>query len=297
MYRSPAYEAVLLRLDRFARDDTAPILLVGESGTGKTTLARRIHDHSVRASGPFEHMVLSAIPDGVAASALFGHVVGAYTGARDHRAGHLVSARGGTLFLDELGKATLPVQAMLLHAIEYGVLRPVGADRDVRVNVRIVAATSADLQALAARGEFLPDLLARLACFTVTIPPLRERRADIPGLIGEILERRARAVGYHTAPQIAKDLLEALCQARWPDNLRQLDGVIHRLLIEADGAPVLTLGHCMAELSWLAQLGTGGRAGIAEIEEALAKTGNNVSGAARLLGITPKTLRRRRRAT
>lgn len=285
----------MLRLGRFARDDTAPILLVGESGTGKTRLARHIHEHSPRARGPLELVVLSTVPDSVAASALFGHVAGAYTDARQSRKGALLSAQDGTLFLDELGKASLPVQGMLLHVLEYGVFRPVGADRDVRVNVRIVAATSADLTDLVARGEFLPDLLARLDSFIVTIPPLRERKADIPALFHESLERYAAGAGYDRAPAVADDLLEAFRNAPWPGNLRQLDGVVHRLLLEANGAPCLTVGHCIAELSWLAELARGRSAGAAEIEEALRTTGGNVSAASRLLGVTPKTLRRRRR--
>jgi DNA-binding NtrC family response regulator len=294
-YRSSAYQAVLLRLDRFARDDTAPILIVGESGTGKTTLARRVHAASPRGAGPFEHVVLSALADGIASSALFGHIVGAFTDARHNRVGHFASASGGTLFLDELGKASRTLQAMLLHALEYGIIRPVGSDRDVRVTARVVAATNADLDDLAARGEFLPDLLARLSAFRIRVPPLRERRADIPELVHECLVRHSRAAGYAEPPGVHDELLEALRRARWPDNLRQLDGVVHRLLLEAEGASCLTLAHCTAELSYIADLAAGRTARSAEIEAVVAKTRGNLSAAARLLGIDRKTLRKRRR--
>ena len=293
-YSSNAYQSVLLRLDRFARDDTAPLLIVGESGTGKTTLARRAHHNSPRRNGPFEHVVLSALADGIASSALFGHIVGAFTDARHNRVGHFASASGGTLFLDELGKASRTLQAMLLHALEYGVIRPVGSDRDVRVSARVIAATNADLDELAARGEFLPDLLARLAAFRVTVPPLRERRADIPALVHECLARHAEAAGYEEPPVIDEELMRALRNAPWPDNLRELDGVVHRLLLEGDGARRLTLGHCTAELSYIAAVARSQSAGASEIEEAVARTRGNISAAARFLGIDRKTLRKRR---
>jgi sigma54-dependent transcription regulator len=190
---SSAYQAALLRLVRFARDDTAPILIEGESGTGKTTLARLVHAQSPRAKGPFQNVVLSALDDGIAASELFGHVAGAFTDARRTRAGHFVSANGGTLFLDEIGKTSLRLQSKLLHALEYGEIRPVGSDREVRVNSRVVAATNIDLTQLVSTNAFLPDLRARLMAFRVTIPPLRERRTDIPGLVVESVRHHARA--------------------------------------------------------------------------------------------------------
>jgi DNA-binding NtrC family response regulator len=291
-YRSSAYQATLGRLARFARDDTAPILLQGESGTGKTALARQIHLLSPRARGPFQHIVLSTLDDGVASSELFGHVAGAFTDARRPRAGHFASASGGTLFLDEIGKASRPIQAKLLHALEYGEIRPVGSDRDMRVNVRIIAATNIDLMDLVEDGEFLPDLHARLATFRIVLPPLRERRADIPFLVQESLHRHARATGYdETPPQIEDALMRALQRAPWTNNLRELDATIHRLLIEAEGAPRITLGHCRDELTRLA---TGGRDSATltseQIEEAVARSGS-LSGAARLLGVDRKTLR------
>jgi two-component system, NtrC family, response regulator len=294
--RSASYQAALQRLERFARDVTAPILLEGESGIGKTMLARRIHEMSPLARAPFQHIVLSTLDDGVASSELFGHVPGAFTDARHPRAGHFASANGGTLFLDEIGKATRSLQAKLLHAIEYGEIKPVGSDRDIKVHVRIVAATNVDLAELVDRNEFLADLRARLASFAIRLPALRERRADIPALVREAVERHAGACGYETAPIISDELLDALRAAPWPNNLRELDATMHRLLLEADGAPTITLGHCVDGLSYLSTGRPQSREITrAQIDEALQKAGS-VSGAARLLGIDRKTLRLKRRA-
>ena len=289
-YRSSAYHAALLRLARFARDETASILIEGESGTGKTTLARRAHLLSPRSRGPFHTVVLSTLDDGVAGSALFGHVAGAFTDARGSRAGHFVSANGGTLFLDEIGKASRALQGKLLHALEYGEIRPVGSDREIRVNARIIAATNTPLDDLVLEGCFLPDLRARLSAFRIRIPPLRERRSDIPALVAESVKRHACAAGYSQGhPDIHPDLLEALRSAPWPDNLRQLDGVIHRLLVEADGAPVISLGHCTDDLSYISGCTRMPR----EQLEAVVQTAGTLSAAARQLGIDRKTLRRK----
>lgn len=288
---STSFQAALARLDRFARDDTAPILLQGESGTGKTVLARRIHALSPRCRGPFQHIVLSAVDDGIASSELFGHVAGAFTDARRPRAGYFVSASGGTLFLDEIGKASRSVQAKLLHAIEYGEIRPVGSDRDMKVNVRVVAATNLDLADLVQRDQFLPDLRARLAVFRIVLPPLRERRADIPALVREAIARHAKGCGYDQVPAVHPHLMDALRRAPWPNNLRELDATVHRLLLEANGARTVTLGHCLDDLCHLATGRVDHRSLTREqIDEAL-KQADSISGAARLLGVTRKTLR------
>jgi DNA-binding NtrC family response regulator len=294
-YRSSSYQATLLRLARFAKDDTAPILLQGESGTGKTSLARHVHASSPRARGRFQQVVLSTLDDGVASSELFGHVAGAFTDARRPRTGHFASANEGTLFLDEIGKASHALQCKLLHALEYGEIRPVGSDRDFTVNVRIVAATNVDLSQLVREERFLPDLYARLGTFRVTLPPLRERRADIPALVAECVRRHAAAAGYTTPPVVHPGLMAAFLRASWPNNLRELDATIHRLLLEAQGAEVLTLGHCTDELSHLAApRGAAGELTAEHIDAAVSQAGS-LSGAARLLGVDRKTLRLKRR--
>jgi two-component system NtrC family response regulator len=294
-YKSVAYQRALTQLQRFARDRRAAILIEGESGTGKTRLARLVHALSPRAGNAFEQVVLSAADDALIGSALFGHVNGAYTDARYARAGHFASANGGTLFLDEIGKASLIVQQKLLHVIECGEFRPVGSDRDTRVDVRIIAASNVSLESLAVQGSFLSDLFARLRTFRVYLPALRERRADIPLLAQMMVHARALDVGYRTPPDIASDLLHALQQAPWPHNLRQLDATLHRILIDAEGAEVLTLAHCMDDMAFLRDTSCRPALTPDRIAEALTSQGS-MSAAARALGVDRTTLYRHRRA-
>jgi len=232
------------------------------------------------------------LDDSLASSELFGHVAGAFTDARRNRAGHFVSANGGTLVLDEIGKATRGVQQKLLHAVEYGEIRPVGSDRDVRVDVRLVLATNVSLQRLVEEDEFLPDLYARVAMFRVVLPPLRERRADIPLLVERYVANHAPGCGYAGSPVVDPALMRALQCATWPHNLRQLDATVHRILVEAEGADAIALEHCVDDLSYL-QGGAGARAGLdaERVDLALSRAGS-VSGAARILGVDRTTVHR-----
>jgi DNA-binding NtrC family response regulator len=281
-------------LERFARDASATILLDGESGTGKTTLARFIHARSPRATRPFQQIVLSTLDDPLAASELFGHVSGAFTGARQTRTGQFASANGGTVFLDEIGKASLAVQSKLLHVVECGEFRPIGSDRDVRVDVRVVAATNVCLHQQEASGSFLPDLHARLSAFRVRVPPLRERRADIPMLATQSLAEHARRCGI-APPRIHKDLLQELQRAEWPNNIRQLHAAMHRILVDAEGAPELTLDHCEDEsLSLHTMAGATLPITKQRIADAIANAGT-VSGAATLLRVDRSTIYRYQR--
>jgi DNA-binding NtrC family response regulator len=291
-YPSAAYRRLVEQLERFARDDRATILLEGESGTGKTTMARYIHSRSPRASRTFQQVVLSTIEDPLAASELFGHVPGAFTDARQPRAGQFASANGGTVFLDEIGKASLAMQYKLLHIVEYGSFRPVGSDREVRVDVRIVAATNVSLDEAVSVGRFLPDLLARLSAFCVRVPPLRERRVDIPLLAAQSVAAHARRRGLDTPPAIHDDLLHALQRAEWPNNLRQLDAAMHRILVDADGAPELTLDHCEDETLGLTMVDR--KLTPERIAEAIEQEGS-VSAAARRLRVDRTTIHRHRR--
>lgn len=234
----------LRQLDRYARYVHALVLLEGESGTGKSYFARYLHERSPRAAGPFESVVLPTLDDNLAPSELFGHVSGAYTDARHPRMGRFLSAGGGTLFLDEIGKASPRVQAKLLHAVEYREIWPVGSDRSVRVDVRLVAATNVPLEELVDTGAFLPDLVPRLSGFRVRLPALRERAEDVPALVEQFVQLRAPHCGYGDHPPGVDARLIALLQAaEWPHNLRQLDATVQRLLVQADGAPVLTIDH------------------------------------------------------
>ena len=286
------YRAALDLIDKFARDRTAAILIEGESGTGKTLLARRVHELSPRRAAPFRQCVLSAMDDNFASDELFGHVPGAYTGARDGRAGLFVSAAGGTVFLDEIGKASLYVQQKLLHAIEYGEVRPLGSDREIPVDVRIVAATNIPIVDLVEQRQFLPDLYARLKTFRIILPALRERASDIPYLVRLSVAHRAGACGYEVPPNIADDLMESLVHAKWPDNLRELDAAVHRLLVEAAGAEVLTLRHAADLLLEQARSQRDRRLEPEAVRDALIRSRNKKAGAARLLGVSRSTIYR-----
>ena len=294
-FRSTPYLRALRQIELYARAQGISILLEGESGTGKTRLARYIHRLSPRASGPFETVDLGALDDGVASSELFGHTAGAFTDARRNRAGLFVSASGGTLFLDEIGKASLAVQRKLLRAIELGEVRPVGADRGVRVDARVIVASNIPIGRLVEQDKFLPDLCARLEVFRVTLPPLRERRADIPILVSHYVELHAPHCGYRVAPQVDSDLMFALQRAPWPNNLRQLDSTIHRMLIHAEGAPRLSRELCADDLEYLNQYGKPKEPTlrIDSVEQAVEIAGS-VAGAARLLGRHRSTIYRER---
>ena len=294
-FPSAAYRRLLAQLDRFARDASATILLEGESGTGKTTLARYVHGRSPRAARPFQQVVLSTIEDPLAGSELFGHISGAYTDARQSRSGQFASANGGTIFLDEIGKASLAMQCKLLHVVEHGEFRPVGSDREMRVDVRLVVATNVSLAEEVVRGRFLPDLYARLCAFRVRIPALRERRADIPLLAQQSLAAHARRSGYGATPRIHADLMDALQRAEWPNNLRQLDAAMHRILVDADGAPELTLAHCEDESLGLHAFAEAALPLTPErIADAIRREGS-VSAAARVLKVDRTTLHRHQR--
>jgi DNA-binding NtrC family response regulator len=298
---SPALRAALRLIDCFAPHDSLPVLIEGESGTGKSYAARALHLRSPRAGYVFHQVILAALDDNLAASDLFGHLSGAYTDARQSRPGHFVSANGGTLFLDEIGKASAAVQRKLLHAVEHYEVWPVGADRAVRLNVRLVAATNVPLGQLVTRGEFLPDLAARLTNFRIQLPALRERREDIPDLVRQFVAMRAPRCGFpHRTPSVSDPLLRALQCADWPNNLRQLDALLQRLLIEAEGADTLGLEHCRDDLAYLRHPPAGavekpGPLTREAIESALARAGGNVSRAAALLGVDRTTLHRKRR--
>ena len=245
---------MLRDVEILARYEHTTVLIEGESGTGKSYVARHIHQSSPRSRATFHQVVLSALDDNLAASDLFGHLSGAYTDARQNRPGHFVTANKGTLFLDEIGKASRGVQRKLLHAVEHREISPVGSDRAVRLDVRLVVATNIPLRTLVERGEFLPDLAARLESFRVHIPSLRERRADIPMLVRQFAGLRAASCGHPAgAPRFHPDLMEALMRAEWPYNLRQLDGVVQRLLINAESSDEVGCQHCTGSLAGLGQ--------------------------------------------
>ncbi len=293
---SPAFRSVLRRLRRFAPVDKAFILLEGETGTGKTFLAQHIHRWSRRSGGPFREANLAGIDDALASSELFGHVRGAYTDAKQRRVGHFALANHGTLFLDELGKASLPVQRKLLRVVESAECWPIGAERPHQVDVRLIGATNVPLEELVEQGEFLPDLHARLGCFRVRIPPLRERREDIAALVSQSIQRQAALAGYTIPPRLTPGLQEVLEQYAWPGNVRELEAVVLRLLVDAEGKAELGPDLCHGDLSYLA-VSADGEEPISreQVEREVEIAGTKVGAAARL-GVSRSTVYRRLRS-
>ena len=293
-FRSRTYRAALDQLRRYARDSHVTILLEGEAGTGKTQHAAYAHHVSPRASGPFQVGLLAAVHDTFGESELFGHIAGAFTDARQARMGLFASANGGTVFLDEIGKASRRVQQLLLHVVEYGEVKPLGSDRVIRIDARLIAATNVSLESLVESNTFLPDLRARLTMFRVALPALRDRRADIPLLVQDCIRRRAEACGYAAPPSIHAELMAALEDAPWPDNLRQLDATLYRLMIDAEGASELTPDLCIGDLSYLRvrPKPRPGALGRGEVEAAIALAAGDKSKAARLLNVDRTTVHR-----
>src|SRR5258706_14023353 len=221
---------LLAMIDRVAASD-ATVLVVGESGTGKELLARTIHRVGPRADGPFVAFDCSALAPSLLEAELFGHEKGAFTGANRARRGLFREAHGGTIFLDEIGDIDASVQNKLLRVLQEREIKPVRADRPVAIDVRVVAATNKDLKALVARGQFREDLYWRLAVVPIQVPPLRERKEDIPLLAAHILARRraaAKSFAGTDAPdptRIPANALARLASYRWPGNIRELENV------------------------------------------------------------------------
>src|ERR1051326_746866 len=231
--RSEAMAGVL-RTAQKAAASSIPVLIEGESGVGKEMFARAIHGTGERASKPFVAVNCGAIPDNLVESILFGHEKGAFTGATERHTGKFVEASGGTLFLDEVGELPPPAQVKLLRAIQEGEVEPVGARRPVKVDVRIVSATNRDLIADVKAGRFREDLFYRLHVFPITVPPLRERPADIPALARHFLVRFAAEEGKRIRV-IAPEAVRLLAAYPWPGNIRQLENALFRAVVLADG--------------------------------------------------------------
>ncbi len=225
--RSHVMEEVLAQARQVARS-SATVLIYGDSGSGKELLARAVHRASSRASGPFIALNCAAIPEALLESELFGHVKGAYTGATQNRVGLLQASSGGTLFLDEIGDMPLPLQAKLLRVLQERSVRPVGANQDVPLDLRIIAATHRDLDAACRSGQFREDLYYRINVVSLRMPPLAERREDIHLLATHFLAENRKKHG--TGPQgFAPDAMKALVAAAWPGNVRQLQNVVEQV--------------------------------------------------------------------
>jgi DNA-binding NtrC family response regulator len=231
--RSERMRTVLHAAEKAAASNI-PVLIEGESGVGKELIARAIHGSGERRAKPFVAVNCGALPDTLVESILFGHEKGAFTGASERHIGKFVEASGGTLFLDEVGELPLTAQVKLLRAIQEGEVEPVGARKPVKVDVRLMSATNRDLTADVKSGRFREDLFYRLHVFPITVPPLRERSEDIPGLARHFLLRFAAEEGRRVR-QLSGEALNLLLAYRWPGNVRQLENTIFRAVVLAEG--------------------------------------------------------------
>lgn len=295
--QSTALRRILKEVETVALTDST-VLITGETGTGKELIARAIHKRSKRAARAFISVNCAAIPPSLIAAELFGHEKGAFTGALQRRLGRFELADGGTIFLDEIGDLPSETQLALLRVLQEREIERVGGSQAIAVDVRILAATNRDLQAAMATGAFRNDLFYRLNVFPITLPPLRERRADIPLLVAAFLERFARKAGkkIHDVSSKSLELLQAY---PWPGNIRELQNIVERAVI------VCTTETLEVEEQWLvresAKTPSSGRPFFTElliqekelIEKALAETKGRVSGpsgAAAALGMPRSTL-------
>ncbi len=233
---SRAMQDVLELAARVAPLETT-VLIYGESGTGKEFIVRMIHDQSPRAVAPFVSINCAALTETLLESELFGHVRGAFTGAIRDKAGLFEVAGTGTIFLDEIGEIAPTVQAKLLRALQEREIRRVGAERSIKVNARVVAATNRDLRAAVEAGTFREDLYFRLAAFIITVPPLRDRREDIPPLVHQFLVRAAERMKKDVTT-VSADAMSALMNYRWPGNVRELEHAVERAVILANGPSI-----------------------------------------------------------
>lgn len=300
--QSDEMEEVLNTAARVA-PSRAPVLVRGESGTGKELVARAIHQAS-RREGPFVVVNCAALPEALFESELFGHEKGSFTGAERRRIGRFEQAQGGTLFIDEVGDIPLAAQVKLLRAVQFGTIERVGGDETLSLDVRIVAATNRDLEAMMREGGFREDLYYRLNVVGIHIPALRTRRSDIPPLVDAFLARFAAESG-RAAPRVSREAMDALMRHDWPGNVRELENVVQRAVVLARGDLVTTRDLPPAVLA--ERMETDDAAGIstepgdlnervarlerAMIDAALATSGGNQSRAAELLHISERTLR------
>jgi transcriptional regulator with PAS, ATPase and Fis domain len=292
-----------LEMARRAAASNATILITGETGSGKSVIARFIHDCSARRKEPFLQLNCAAIPPTLAESELFGAKKGAFTDAREDREGVFVAAGGGTLFLDEIGELSLDVQAKLLHALEAGAVRPLGRNSEVRVHARVITATNRVPELLLREGKLRPDLYYRINVVRIEVPPLRERRDDILPLVDALL---ARASEGHQRPSIgiSSSAMKLLVRHSWPGNVRELANVLERAVAMAEHDIILP-----EDLSWpaaapepAAELETTLKQGLsleelerAYVQHVMKAQGGNKAAAAKQLGITRRTLYRKLR--
>jgi DNA-binding NtrC family response regulator len=297
--RTAVMRSLFASVRRVAPQDTT-VLVTGETGTGKELVARAVHELSPRATAPFVAVNCGALGDGVLESELFGHVKGAFTSAVRDRAGVFESAHGGTIFLDEVGEMSATVQQRLLRVLQEREVTRVGSSRPVRVDVRVVAATNRNLAELVESARFRQDLYYRLAVFPVVVPPLRERRADVPLLIAHTIEKLRERVPAATELACSGFAIRLMRNYDWPGNVRELMSVVERAAVDA-GFGRIEAQHLPAELRAGAESGAEPRYRATRsadderdaIVAALERTDGAIARAAELLGMGRTTLWRK----
>ncbi|MCC6740942.1 MAG: sigma-54-dependent Fis family transcriptional regulator [Planctomycetia bacterium] len=307
---TPAMQEVFKKIGAVCVTD-ATVIVTGESGTGKELVARAIHANSKRAKKNFEPINCASLPEGLVESELFGHEKGAFTGAVRTKPGRFEAANGGTVFLDEVGDLPQPAQAKLLRFLEDRSFTRVGGTERLTADVRIVAATNRDLRRLVADGEYREDLYYRLNVVAITLPPLRDRKADVPRLVARFLQD-----GGHAGKAVSEAALETMLAYDWPGNIRELRNAVEQAVVLSRGGPILpehlpprlqqkaggTDGESAKQLveRWLAEAPEGAAWDAVSdrwekllVEKALADAKGSLSAASRRLGINRATLRRK----
>jgi two-component system NtrC family response regulator len=236
--RSRAMEEIILRAERVA-ETKSTVLITGETGTGKELIARAIHNRSAQRDMPLIKVNCAAIPESLLESELFGHVRGAFTGATTNKKGKFALADGGTIFLDEIGTMSPALQSKLLRVLQEREFEPLGAERTERVDVRVIAASNRDLRQMVAEAKFQEDLFYRLNVIPIELPPLRERREDVPALVDHFVRKHAQRTGRRIE-RVDEAVLAALQQYEWPGNVRELENTIERAVVLSAG-PIITM--------------------------------------------------------
>jgi transcriptional regulator with GAF, ATPase, and Fis domain len=283
----------------------SPVLILGETGTGKEVIANAIHNLSNRRKGPFIKVNCGAFPEPLLDSELFGHEKGAFTGAIDQKKGRFERAHKGTIFLDEVGELTANAQVRLLRVLQSKEFERVGGSTVLTVDVRVIAATNRDLEDMVRKSQFREDLWFRLNVFPITLPPLRERTADIPALVHYLLERKSREMGLSSLPPLSSEAMSQLTAYHWPGNVRELDNVVERAIILSKGKPLDFPGlmNSVKKPQIVDERDNTKGMGIDEYNAAHIRNVlviadgrvNGPGGAAEILGINPSTLRHRMR--
>ena len=296
----------VMRLVRQVAPTESPVLITGETGVGKDVVANAIHLGSSRRDGPFIAVNCGAIPDSLLDSELFGHEKGAFTGALARKRGRFERADGGTIFLDEIGEMPLNAQVRLLRVLQNREIERLGGTTRIPVDIRILAATNKDLEARVKDGRFREDLWFRLNVFPIGIPPLRERRGDLPALVQHFLERKAKELKLGTTPRLADGELDALRTYDWPGNVRELENLVERAMIVCRdqplrfdlGAPARPTGAEAPDPGTEGPLLTLERMTAQHIRRALEVAEGKIhgpGGAGEMLGLNPNTLRSKMR--